>query len=368
MYSTCLFCKSNLGSNDAIEHFPVGRRLAFDAANGRLWVVCRSCEKWNLTPIEERWEALEECERAFEVTRLRVSTDEIGLARIKEGLELVRIGKPKRPEFAAWRYGDQFGRRRRNNILLVSAGVAAGTGILVGQIGFGLALGASGIFSITNGLATLYRQAKTVATVHARDEIHRLTPAHIDATQLIWAQSRGQWSLLVPQKKVWTFSSAKQRALTSTEAEVFLSQSGRGDEPVIELTGEEARRGLAKVLAYVNSAGGKQATVRTAVNAIEEAGDPDRFLENSGLTFAANRRLMGLSAPKKGGNLKAIPTEVRLAMEMASNEENERHALLTELEFLKEEWRAAEEIAEISDKLLISREIQNSLQNLKNKT
>ena len=125
---------------------------------------------------------------------------------------------------------------------------------------------------------------------------------------------------------------------------------------------------MAKVLAYVNSAGGKQATVRTAVNAIEEAGDPDRFLENSGLTFAANRRLMGLSAPKKGGNLKAIPTEVRLAMEMASNEENERHALLTELEFLKEEWRAAEEIAEISDKLLISREIQNSLQNLKNKT
>src|SRR5687767_1870588 len=98
MYRTCLFCSSALGSNEAVEHFPVGRRLAFDAAKGRLWVVCRKCERWNLTPLEERWEAIEECERAFRATRLRVSTDEIGLARLKEGLELVRIGEPQRPE------------------------------------------------------------------------------------------------------------------------------------------------------------------------------------------------------------------------------------------------------------------------------
>ncbi|HMH86422.1 MAG TPA: hypothetical protein VK529_10795, partial [Gemmatimonadaceae bacterium] len=63
MYSTCLFCHTELGANEAVEHFPVGRRLAFDAAKGRLWVVCRKCERWNLTPVEERWEAIEECER-----------------------------------------------------------------------------------------------------------------------------------------------------------------------------------------------------------------------------------------------------------------------------------------------------------------
>jgi hypothetical protein len=113
MYSTCLFCHSALGSNEAIEHFPVGRRLAFDAAKGRLWVVCGKCQRWNLTPIEERWESIEDCERQFAATRLRVSSDNVGLARLKEGLELVRIGKPMRPEFAAWRYGDQFGRRQR---------------------------------------------------------------------------------------------------------------------------------------------------------------------------------------------------------------------------------------------------------------
>ena len=48
----------------------------------------------------------------FSATRTRVSTDNIGLARVRDGLELVRIGSPQRPEMAAWRYGDQFGRRR----------------------------------------------------------------------------------------------------------------------------------------------------------------------------------------------------------------------------------------------------------------
>src|SRR5882762_2016781 len=113
MYTTCLFCNADLGRNDVIEHFQVGRRLAFDAAKGRLWVVCRKCERWNLTPVEERWEAIEECERAFRGTKLRVSDEDVGLARISEGTELVRIGAPRRPEFAAWRYGDQFGRRRK---------------------------------------------------------------------------------------------------------------------------------------------------------------------------------------------------------------------------------------------------------------
>ena len=85
MYKTCLFCKKPLGSNEVIEHFPVGRRLAFDAAKGRLWVVCRKCRRWNLTPLE-----------------------------------------PLRPEFAAWRYGDQMGERMRRQIAASAAGFPAG--------------------------------------------------------------------------------------------------------------------------------------------------------------------------------------------------------------------------------------------------
>ena len=51
MYATCLFCHAPLGANEEIEHFPVGRRLAFDSVKGRLWVVCRKGERWNLSPL-----------------------------------------------------------------------------------------------------------------------------------------------------------------------------------------------------------------------------------------------------------------------------------------------------------------------------
>src|SRR5579862_242685 len=112
MYSSCLFCNTNLGQNEIIDRFPVGKRLAFDPAKGRLWVVCPSCRQWNLTPLEERWEAIEDCERRFRDAKRRVSTGEIGLAKLS-GIELIRIGSPLLPEMAAWRFGPRLQRRRR---------------------------------------------------------------------------------------------------------------------------------------------------------------------------------------------------------------------------------------------------------------
>ena len=34
MYTTCLYCHGNLGVNESVEAFPVGRRVAFDARKG----------------------------------------------------------------------------------------------------------------------------------------------------------------------------------------------------------------------------------------------------------------------------------------------------------------------------------------------
>ena len=105
MLSSCLFCSAKLGVNDQLPTFFLSRRLAFDAQQGRLWVICTTCARWNRTPLDERWEAIETCERLFRDTRLRVSTDNIGLMRLKYGLELVRIGPALLPESASWRYG-----------------------------------------------------------------------------------------------------------------------------------------------------------------------------------------------------------------------------------------------------------------------
>src|SRR5690348_839943 len=124
MYSTCLYCTKDLGRNEAIETLPIGRRVAYDPGNGRLWIICRACARWNLVPFESRLEIIDDAERLFHQTKTRFSTDNIGLARLREGLELVRIGPALRPEFAAWRYGARFASRRRRNIV-----VAAGLGV-----------------------------------------------------------------------------------------------------------------------------------------------------------------------------------------------------------------------------------------------
>ncbi|HEX5581779.1 MAG TPA: hypothetical protein VFX39_09395, partial [Gemmatimonadaceae bacterium] len=164
MYSTCLFCHAPLGANESVERFPVGRRLAFDGERGRLWVVCRRCERWNLSPLEERWEAIEACERLWRDTRRRVSTDQIGLARLAGGVELVRIGRPRRPEFAAWRYGDQFGRRYRRNVLIAGAGFAAVGAVFVGGLVYGAAISSVGVSLVNIVNARLRGQPGEVLT------------------------------------------------------------------------------------------------------------------------------------------------------------------------------------------------------------
>src|SRR5262249_12252061 len=77
-------------------------------------------------------------------TRKRVATDNIGLAKAPDGTTLIRIGDPMRPEFASWRYGDQFGRRRKRAMLIAGAGITAVTGLVVGGAVAGASIGGFG--------------------------------------------------------------------------------------------------------------------------------------------------------------------------------------------------------------------------------
>ena len=171
-----MFCSSGLGANEAIEHFPVGRRLAFDADGGRLWVVCTACGRWNLTPVEERWEAIEECERRYRGTFVRVSTGNIGLAKLGEGLELVRVGAPLRPEFAAWRYAAHFAARRARSHAVTGTAIAAAvaSGVVFGPALLpALTTGALSIV-ILPGLTSMMAVVPMVGALAAHDYIqHR---------------------------------------------------------------------------------------------------------------------------------------------------------------------------------------------------
>jgi hypothetical protein len=317
MYTNCMFCQKDLGENRVVEAFPVGRRLAFDADRGRLWVVCRKCERWNLTPLEERWEAVETLERLYRETRVRSQTSNIGLAKHAEGLEMVRVGRPLREEFAAWRYGDQFGRRRRNTILVTTGvvaglGVAAVAGLATGVISASL-LGQSGNF------VSLFVNGRTVASVKDEDgTLIKLKRPDLEKVRLFATEDDQGWGVRVKKGK---------------------------REPVY--TGEDARRVAARLLPRINAGGGGRSVVQDAVARIEESGHPEEFLR--GVTEWRKQGFLG----DQTGLVSKLPKPTRLALEMALHEESERRALEGELWRLEQAWKEAEEIAAIADGLLV---------------
>jgi hypothetical protein len=330
MYATCLFCNESLGRNESIEAFPVGGRLAFDPAKGRLWVVCPKCERWNLTPLEERWEAIEQADKFYTDTRRRASTDNIGLAKLRDGTTLVRIGEPLRPEFAAWRYGDQFGRRRRRQ-LLITGGALTGVGaVIVGGAYAGMAVGAFG-WGISQAISSLiYGNPETVV---ARIKTEAQGMIHVRRRHL-----------------------AESSLATGSDGSLAINLRFKNGGARFE--GPEAERIAALVVPKVNRFGGNRSTVAAAVEEIDAVGSSTGYIER----LVRASRDAPLLKPKKGSpspremarhGLFALQGPQRLALEMALHEEAERRAMEGELQQLEDAWREAEEIAAIADDMFV---------------
>ena len=349
MYATCLFCHSRLGANEAVEQFPIGRRLAFDAAKGRLWVVCGGCGRWNLSPLDERWEAIETCEKLFRATRVRVTTAEIGLARLPDGCELVRIGSPLRPEFAAWRYGTRFTKRRvRAQALMGAAGVAivASGAAFAPLLGPALALGAISIV-VVPGLTTVMGVVPAIGALALRD----------------YVQHERVIGRLVARSGPVTFGSprvitvrAKHAAAAQLEVQGQDTTSVSLDVPHdggwAHFEGIEAMQAASTLLAGANRFGAPARQVQDAVRRVEELGDSETFMRAaSNLGEARNSRMISLvNMWRRLGALRLSSTEC-LALERAMHEESARRALDGELAILEAAWRDAEKIAAVADRL-----------------
>jgi hypothetical protein len=336
MYATCLFCNKPLGSNESLATFPVGRRLAFDATKGRLWVVCTQCERWNLSPLEERWEAIEQAESLYRATRQRVATDHIGLAKLGDGTVLVRIGEPLRPEFAAWRYGDQFGRRRRRQM------VTALGAIVVGGAVVGASIGGFGWMIAQSGRALIQGGAETVV---ARIQTEKLGMVHVRRRHL-----------------------AETRILPGTEGPIAIDLRFKNGQSRFE--GREALRIASIVVPQVNRYGGAKQTVADAVGEIESSGGAEGYLDYLSKVGPA----VTMPTPSKRGSkgigtkgLWGLGTVKLLALEMALHEDAERRAVEGELAELESAWRDAEEIAAISDDLFVPSGIRGALDRLRGK-
>jgi hypothetical protein len=68
---------------------------------------------------------------------------------------------------------------------------------------------------------------------------------------------------------------------------------------------------------------------------------------------------------ERDSSLNVQGLELCLAVEMAVNEENERHALEDELTLLEQAWKDAEEIAAIADRLTLPVGVDEQLAELK---
>ena len=340
MFSTCLFCHSRLGKNEVVEHFPVGSRLAFDSVRGRLWAVCPGCRRWNLSPLDDRWEAIDECERLFRSTRARVSTENIGLAQLAAGVDLIRVGQPLRPEFAAWRYGSQLKWRRRR------AGIATGIA------------GAAGLAAMTVAAPPLLAAAPL------------LMPAFLGlgVSAPLWVvpgmiamdiKDHWQWERVAVR-----VPSAQGRPLTVRVRHLWESAyytDRKTDRLALRLVhdggvsryeGDLALSAGSRLLARANWLGGAGRIVQNAVRQIDEVGNADGFLHKTASRFSrfSGKRIM--ASYRRVGAMSLLPVE-RLALEMAVHEETERRALEGELARLAEEWKEAEEIADIADNLFV---------------
>ena len=323
MIRRCLVCASEFPENEVLEHLPRGERVAFDPDKGRLWVVCTSCRRWSLLPLEDRWEALEELERAtFDRGRLLSETDNIALLRVGP-LEVVRVGSARLREEAWWRYGRELTARRKHaRKITVATSIATGGLLVSGLTTGGMALVGGWVLwqRAPDGLQEAWRWlrfgrkawkgeracvkcGKPFAAISFRDRDQLLVlPGERPDTPVL--------SLRCPECRAW------------------------GEEGGLRLEGDDAQRTLRRVLAYQHYTGATERRVQAATRLIEEAGsagDLTRILVRDG------RRL---------GDLQRTGA---IALEIAANEAREQRLLELEVIELEAVWRREEELAEIID-------------------
>ncbi len=323
MFTRCLVCHAPFPPNEELEYFSTSTRVAYDAVRGRLWAVCRSCKRWSLAPIEERWEALEELEKIVkDRARLLSQTDNLALLRAGR-LEVVRVGGANLTEEAWWRYGRELTSRREKHRKLTFMGTAAASAAIAG----GWATG--GITWL--GAWLLWENAPQQVTRAARwlrfggsawrgnqhcarcGQIFR-SIAYGDRRQVILSPGAGTGD-----------------ALTVTQRCPLCGDLGDGG---LHLNGKEGEYVSRRLLAYHHHAGASEKGVRSATRLIEEAGSPQDL----------TRILM-----KQGRRLGDLHRTSAIALEIAANDTVEQHLLELELAEIEGHWKREEELASIID-------------------
>lgn len=365
MLATCIHCQGALGSNQLLETLPIGRRIAFDEAAGRLWVVCRSCSRWNLVPFESRYEAIEASARLFRATHLRLSTGQIGLAKTSEGTELVRIGTPLLPEMAAWRYAGSLAKRRLRFALTtapVTIGLAGFAKLVPGSIAvFGPGGWAVIAAAVTSSLAVRYTNRRKLAILDVAERQLDLNREIVSRIRIDPSGPDGLRLLLptIPSRRHGI--SALDAIFGDTAGVISVGKTIAKDEDhadrlqrFIAVDGDFSDL-LRVIMPIINEAGAPPAVIASATDLLAHYDpDPRQILFGKRKDWSMVKRLTLADANEPR----------RLALEMLVHEESERRWLAGELAALEAEWQRADEIAAIADGLVRNAEIEGRLRGL----
>jgi hypothetical protein len=349
MHSHCPTCTTPLGSNRVLESCPVGRRMAFDSVRGRFWILCPRCRSWNLLPLEDRWEPIDEAERLFESAVIGARTQRIAIGRVADGTELVRVGDAEEGELAGWRYGRELvGRWRRHRRLVAGSVGVAGVLTLVPAVGLGA------VVSLYAGLGAgglVLRRLRSNRPVFRRTEGEGPEPGVEGGPEgAVFRERDLQRLLLVP-------GPGRRDAGGPPKDEGWRALVDRWHRPPLELDRWEAKRALRAMLAVWNAEGGSPTQVRRATARVVELGTADRVLARAAQDLnRGNAWEYHMAWPfLETARIQWADRTLRLAVEIAAHEDLERRALEGELRVLEREWAMAEELAGIEDELLAPR-------------
>ena len=330
MFTRCIFCSSNFQENSVFGRLPPGRRLAFDPGEGRLWVVCEECGRWNLCAMEQRWEALHELERlACDRSKLVAETDNIALLSAG-GLFLIRVGKATLAERSWWRYGRELHRRRsrfhgaRSRFTAYTFGAMAYLSEIAGLGDDDLSIG--------------WDDAPAADILRWRRFGWAAWHGSVDCPYC-----NSSLKALRHDLSWWVFP----RIDPDTGQTVVEVPCPRCDpwtpEKVYEIEGSEAQTVLRRILAYQHISGASESTIKDASRVIESAGSTQAF---EALVTQEHRSLWGMGKTRS------------IALEIALNDSVERRMMEQELKAIEFTWKREEELAQIIDEQLTPVDVQ----------
>ena len=327
MYSSCLVCHDDLGRNDVVHSFAISKRIAFAPETGRLWAICEECGEWNLAPIEERWEAVEECEAIYQSTLERASGTGLSLGRV-EGLELVRIGTET--ELPTLRYGARLRRRhRRQTLKRRLAGVAHWLSVGAAAIGGAYLAGFTGF---TIGMFTALTLGAIVAT--RANPVVAMVPVGAGEWMEIGRRPLMDARLVPIDESGWSLRLRKG----------------------VEVQGADALEAIRLLLPLLNRSNQPKEQLRKALNYIDKKGGT---LES---VFAAAARRRGRDRTARIAKLEG---HIRLALEILASRHVEARAVAEGLGPLQVAWDNAHELAAIQDELIYGPDILGRFRALK---